>query len=173
MIKTEEVFYAGKITKPHGLNGEVVMRSEVTNIFEEVDCSYVVCDIDGILVPFFLESYEFQNDDTLFLKIERIESAEATRPLLNREVYLPNCYMEKLSNEALSWNYFKGFKAIDAQAGALGEVVDVDTSTVNTLFLIKQGKKEYLVPAVEDFIASINRSTREIHFCLPEGLIDI
>ena len=54
MIREEEVFKIGQFAKPHGIKGEL---SLVTNsdVLEDAEDPYIVCEMDGILVPFFVE----------------------------------------------------------------------------------------------------------------------
>lgn len=61
----------------------------------------------------------------------------------------------------------------DVHHGLLGEVVDVDTTTVNTLFVVKQEGEELLVPAQEEFILGIDQEKKLITVELPEGLLDL
>ena len=55
--------------------------------------------------------------------------------------------------------------------GILGEVTDVDTSTINTLFVVDCQGEELLVPAQEEFIIDIDQKHKVITVDLPEGLI--
>ena len=134
-------------------------------------CDFVACDIDGILVPFFFESLRPKNGDTFIAKMERMESAEEVRYLTNRDAYIPKEWTEE--SEVLSWSYFRGFTAVDENLGELGEIIDVDDSTINTLFVIDYDGEEILVPAQEEMIAGIDNENREIFFNLPEGLVSL
>jgi 16S rRNA processing protein RimM len=55
----------------------------------------------------------------------------------------------------------------------LGEITDIDDSTINTLFVIDNDGEEILVPAQEEFILGIDQKNREIIFSLPEGLVSL
>ena len=61
MIRRDEVYKIGRIVKPHGLKGEVSF-SFSDDIFDRTDSEYLICDMDGILVPFFMEEYRFRSD---------------------------------------------------------------------------------------------------------------
>ena len=169
MLKKEDFIHFGKFLKPHGTKGEIGLQGDDYSLGDE--CDFVAVDIDGILVPFFFEYCRTKNNDAMILKIERMNSAEEVRYLTNREVYIPREWVEESDN--LSWSYFKGFKATDKKAGLIGEITDVDDSTINTLFVIEKGGDEILIPAQEEFIADINHNKREITFDLPEGLISL
>ena len=60
----------------------------------------------------------------------------------------------------------------DVHHGMLGEVVDVDTATVNTLFIVEREGEELLVPAQEEFIRGIDQQQKLITVELPEGLLN-
>lgn len=169
MLRKEDYIHFGKFLKPHGTKGEIALQSDTIALGEE--CDFVACDIDGILVPFFFESVRGKNSDTIIVKIERMESAEEVRYLTNREAYIPREWTEE--SEIMSWSYFIGFSAIDERIGTIGEIVDIDESTINTLFVVEKGNDEILIPVQEEFIAGIDHEERTIKFKLPEGLMTL
>ena len=149
MIKKEEVYKIGLFNKPHGIHGELQFTF-TDDIFDRVDCDYLICLLDGIFVPFFIEEYRFRSDSTALVKLEEAEDGE------------------------LSWNFFVGFRMEDVRHGELGEVVEVDTTTVNTLFVVEQEDgEELLIPAQEEFIVEINQEKKLITVELPEGLLNL
>ena len=166
MLKKEEFVYFGKFLKPHGTKGEIGLQGDTFALGNGRD--FVACDIDGILVPFSFESVRSKSNDTLIVKVERMESAEEVRYLTNREAFIPRKWVE--DSEEVSLGYFIGFTATDKALGHIGEIVDIDDSTMNTLFVIENGKSEILVPVQEEFIADIDHDRKTILFKLPEGL---
>ena len=91
----------------------------------------------------------------------------------NVEVYFPVKHAEEAEDGSLSWSFFVGFLMEDTRYGVLGEVVDVDTTTVNTLFVVDTKDGELLVPAQEEFILDISREQKLITVELPEGLLNM
>ena len=173
MIKKEEVYKIGLFNKPHGIHGELQFTF-TDDIFDRVDCDYLICLLDGIFVPFFIEEYRFRSDSTALVKLEGIDTAERARMFTNVEVYFPVKHAEEAEDGELSWNFFVGFRMEDVRHGELGEVVEVDTTTVNTLFVGEQEDgEELLVPAQEEFIVEINQEKKLITVELPEGLLNL
>lgn len=169
MLKKEDFTYYGKFLKPHGTRGEIGLLGDSFVLGE--DCDFVAVDIDGILVPFFFEQCRTKNNDTLIVKIERMNSAEEVRYLTNRDAYIPREWVEESDN--LTWSYFRDFTAEDSLMGELGTITDVDDSTVNTLFVVENNNGELLIPAHEEFIMEIDHEKRKIIFKLPEGLVSL
>ena len=108
------------------------------------------------------------------MKLEGIDTAERARMFTNVDVYFPVKHAEEAEDGELSWNFFVGFRMEDVRHGELGEVVEVDTATVNTLFVVEQEDgEELLVPAQEEFIVEINQEKKLITVELPEGLLNL
>ncbi len=170
MIKREEVYKIGIFNKPHGIHGELQFTF-TDDIFDRVEAEYIVCLLDGIFVPFFIEEYRFRSDTTALMKLESVDSAERARMFTNVEVWFPVKHAEEAAPGELTWNYFVGFRMEETHHGYLGEVTDVDTSTVNTLFVVDHNGSELLVPAREEFIKDIDQAHKVITVTLPEGLL--
>lgn len=172
MIKSEEVFKIGKLLKPHGVKGEIAFAFD-NDVFDRVDCPYLICMVDGILVPFFIEEYRFKGSETALVKFEDVNSEDKARLMGNWEVYFPRKYFEEGQKEAdYSWNYFIGFKVYESSGKYIGTIDAVDEATINVLFLVINEGEEILIPAAEDFIESIDDKKRILKMSLPEGLLD-
>ena len=172
MIKEEEVYKIGLINKPHGVHGELLFTFS-DDIFDRVDADYIVCLMDGILVPFFIESYRFRSDSTALIKLEGVDTEQQAKRFNNIEVYFPKAHVDEVEDDELTWNFFIGFRIEDVKKGVIGTVTDVDDSTINTLFIVDYAGKEVLIPAQEDLIIDLDRENKVITMELPEGLLDI
>lgn len=172
MIKREEVYKIGLFNKPHGIHGELSFTF-TDDVFDKVDCDYFICLLDGIFVPFFIDEYRFRSDSTALVKLEGIETAEKARMFTNVEVYFPVKYAEEASVNDLSWDFFVGFRVVDKRHGEIGTVVDVDDSTINTLFVLEKNGEELLVPAQEEFILKMDTKKKVMTVDLPEGLLSL
>lgn len=170
MIRKEDVYKIGIFNKPHGIHGELSFTF-TDDIFDRVEAEYLICLLDGILVPFFLEEYRFRSDSTALVKLEGVDTAERARMFTNIEVYFPTKDAEAAEPTDLSWDFFVGFRIEEVHRGELGEVTDVDTTTINTLFVVDHHGEELLIPAQEDFIVGIDQKQRVITVDLPEGLL--
>ena len=75
MIRKEDVYNIGKMGKTHGIGGEITMMVD-DDVFDRVDSDYLILEIEGILVPFFIEEYRFKSNDAALIKFEDIDSQE-------------------------------------------------------------------------------------------------
>ena len=112
MIKQEDVYRIGRLGKPHGVRGELSFQFE-DDIFDRVDADYLILDIDGILVPFFIEEYRFRSNEICLLKLCDIDTEERARELTGCDVFFPRALAQEEDGGA-SWAEIIGFKVIDA-----------------------------------------------------------
>lgn len=174
MIKESEVFKIGKFIKPHGIKGEIAFAFD-NDVFDRVDCPYLICRIDDIFVPFFVKEYRFKGKETALITFEDVNSETEAQRFSSLDVYFPRKYYEEPQTDDIlySWNFFIGFTVIDETAGELGIIEEIDDKTINTLFLIRnRDGKEYIVPATEDFVTGIDAKKKILQLNLPEGLLD-
>ena len=168
MIRREDVYRIGKIGKPHGVKGEVSFQFD-DDIFDRTDADFLILELDGILVPFFMEEYRFRSDSLALMKLEGIDTQERARELTNCEVFFPREQQD--DEENLSWAAIIGFTVIDKQTNTpVGTIASVDDSTENVLFELEDGT---LIPASEDLITNIDTKKRTITIDLPEGLLEL
>ena len=170
MIKPEEVYRIGRIGKAHGVKGEVTLLFD-DDIFDRVDADDLVLEVDGILVPFFIEEYRFRSDTTALMKFEDIDSQQRARELTNCDVYFPRALADDDPDAPLSLAFLVGFNIVDASTGtSVGRIAAIDDSTLNLLFELEDGT---LIPAAEELITAIDQEGKTITIALPEGLLDL
>ena len=169
MIRQEEVYKIGKLGKAHGVKGEISFLFD-DDVFDRTDADYLVLDMDGILVPFFIEEYRFKTDDNALMKFEGIDTQERARELTGCEVYFPR-EMTEDENEQLSWAAIVGFELVDVNTGkTAGRIASVDDATINILFELEDGK---LIPASEELITQVDTKKQQIFIQLPEGILEL
>ncbi|MGL5635640.1 MAG: ribosome maturation factor RimM [Bacteroidales bacterium] len=173
MIKKEDVVKIGQFNKPHGIHGELSFTF-TSDIFDRCDSPYFICEMDGILVPFFIDEYRFRSENGALVKLEKIESDTDARVFTNKEVFYPLSYIHEDEEVHAGDKILVGFTLCDEKAGEIGEIVEVDDSTMNILFVVETpAGEEILIPAVDDYVVSLDAQAKKIVMNIPEGLLDL
>ena len=169
MIRQEEVYKIGRLGKAHGVKGEVSLQFD-DDIFDRVDADYLVLDIDGILVPFFMEEYRFLSDSVCLVKFCDIDTQQRAQELTGCDVYFPRALADA-ADEQPSLSMLVGFGIINAADGSpVGTIAAIDDTTQNVLFELEDGT---LIPASDELIENIDTERQQISMNIPEGLLDI
>ena len=175
MIDREDVIRIGQFRKPHGTKGEITISfsEALTDSISHPLNNFLICEIDGIFVPFRIEDYRYVSDSTAYIKLKNIDSDQKARQFTNKDVYyLKEFISENTGNDSLTWDFFIGFTIIDEQLGKIGRITDTDNTTINILLIVENEDREILIPAVEEFIIRIDEIQKELIVTLPKGLIE-
>lgn len=173
MIDRDDLLKIGRFHKPHGVRGELAF-SFTNDSFAEAENPFLICELDGVFVPFRLEEYRFTSGSAALVKLKTIDSDSKARRLANHDVYFPkNQIQPSGEDEIYTWEYFIGFHLIDEKLGEIGTIAAVDDSTLNTLFIIESSKGELLIPVSEELITHIDEAGKKIYLILPDGLLAI
>lgn len=168
MIRQEEVYKIGRLGKAHGVKGEVSFQFD-DDVFDRTDADYLILDIDGILVPFFMEEYRFRSDALALVKFCDVDTQERASELTGSNVYFPCLGRGRRGMPSLA--SLIGFDLVEAKDGIrVGTIATIDDSTANLLFELEDGR---LIPASDDLITDINIKERTIKMEIPEGLLEI
>ncbi|MBQ6767914.1 MAG: 16S rRNA processing protein RimM [Prevotella sp.] len=169
MIRKEDCYKIGRLGKAHGVKGEVTFQF-TDDVFDRADADYLVLEVDGILVPFFMEEYRFRSDSVALVKFCDVDTQQRAAELTNSDVWFPRSLTPE-DDEFPSLSSLVGFDIVEAKgAAAVGRIADIDDTTANLLFCLEDGR---LIPANDELITSIDVAQKKIVMHIPEGLLDI
>lgn len=172
-MRKQDCFYLGRITRRHGLKGEVLAHFDTDRPDHYTKLESVYLDRKGELVPFFIDKLDRHPRGHFILHFEDCEAVEVDT-LIDAEIYLPLSLLPPLAGKQFYFHEIIGFQAIELEAGPLGEVEEVlDNSAQPLLKILSPEGQEILVPAVDEFIQRLDRQDKEIYLQLPEGLLEI
>ena len=168
MIRLEEISPIGIFGKTHGIKGEINLELNID--FDLENTPYIIVDIDGIFVPFFIEDYRYKSDTMALVLFEDINTEEQVRPFFGKKAYVKKDALGEDENDEMSINYYVGFTMLTPQRVVIGQIVEIDDSTANVLFVLDN---DALIPvgAVEVLDLDPDRHTMIVE--VPEGLLDI
>jgi 16S rRNA processing protein RimM len=172
-MKKENCFNLGKITRLFGTKGELTLLLDVDdpNDYAKLDFFYV--DIEGDLVPYFVEKLTFRNNSTAIIKLIDNNDPQAVEKLINLMVYLPLDKLPKLKDDQFYFHEIIGYRVIDDTVGDIGFVKDVLELPMQELLQINKDGKEILIPVADELIERVDRENKILYISAPEGLIDI
>ncbi|MDL2230839.1 ribosome maturation factor RimM [Bacteroidales bacterium OttesenSCG-928-L19] len=168
----KDYFYLGIITKPFGYKGQLSIYLDTDQPEKYRDLDAVFLDIDGEMIPYLIEDIQYRGGNTAVITFTGL-SAEESKSLIKSELYLPLSMLPPLTGNNFYYHEVIGFSVIDQEKGEIG-ICDgfIDVSQQPIMQIIFK-EKEILIPAVDEFIKSVDREKKIIYIEAPEGLIDI
>ena len=172
-MELKDCFYLGKITKKYSFKGELIISLDTDEPEIYKNLKSVFININGRLIPYFIEKSKSQKKSTLRVKFEDINSEEEALSIINKEVYLPLENLPELKGKKFYYHEIIGYNVVDTNHGNIGLIIKVEDKTSQSIFIIKNNEKEILIPVNDNIIQMINRKNKTIHITAPNGLIDL
>lgn len=167
----DECYYLGRITKPFGFKGEMVLFLDVDEQEDYAGLDSVFVEMKNGLVPYFIKSLRFSGNKAI-ATFEDLTPEEASA-LAGRDMYLPLDLLPKLTGNQFYFHEVKGFRVIDDEHGDIGVIESVIEYPAQPLFQIFNGDKEILIPVIDEVIERVDREAKTIYISAPNGLIDL
>jgi 16S rRNA processing protein RimM len=168
----DDCYELGRITKVHGLKGEVQVLLDVDDPFEYEELESVLLEREGELVPYFIEAINVQANRVI-VKFEEISTVDQAGKLVNAPLWLPLNNLPELEGDQFYYHEIIGYRIVDERAGELGEICEIVTMPTQDLIVMDYQGKEVLIPITDDVLGTLDRPARTLHVHLPEGLLEV
>ncbi len=169
----KDSIYIGQIAKLHGYKGGVSLFLDVTHPEEYMDMESFFIEIDGILTPFFVESFKLKNKGFAAVKFQGVDSEQEARSLLKKKVFIPESELKELDESNFYDHEVIGYEVEDVVKGEIGKVTAIADLKQNPLLVIEFKDKEILLPIFEGLIVNVDRKLKRLKVKAPDGLIDL
>lgn len=176
MIPRADLTPIGRFIKPHGIKGELSAAIEYDGV-EPADLRCVFVYVDGLAVPFFIESARWRGTQGVLLTLEGVADENQARFFAGREIFAQNSELPEDDGDddedGMYLSDLEGYTVI-SDGTALGTVAGFDDSTANVLLMVDTpGGNRLLIPAADEFFISIDPESKTIEMSLPAGLTDL
>ena len=151
---------AGEIVNTHGVRGEIKMLPWLDS--PEDMRGFTRCRIGGN--DYAITACRVQNTCDL-LKLEGVDTMEAAQALRGKTVTL---YREDMDEDVIFAGDLIGMEVF-SQAERIGELTQVLDYPGNQVYVVK-GEREYMLPAVKEFILSTDLDGNRMEVKLLEGM---
>lgn len=170
-MNIKDFYPIGRITRPHGLKGEVtlVLTPEAPHDPESLRAVYI--DRNGSLVPYFVDAISIKGAKA-YVRFQDVDTHERAVAVSGFEIFLPKAERPSPGEFEFYSDEVTGFTVRDA-GRQLGTVAEVIRSGLQRLLVVRQQEKEILIPINGPFIRKVDRGQRTILVDLPEGFLEI
>ena len=151
---------AGEIVTTHGVRGEVKVLSWLDS--PEMLCEFNRCRISGR--EYVMDSVRVQKTCNL-VKLRGVDTMEDAQKLRGKTMEL---YREDISDELIFAAELVDVE-VYADGACIGKIKEVLDYPGNSVYVV-QGEREYLIPAVKEFILSTDLERSQMQVKLLKGM---
>lgn len=156
----------GKIINTHGLKGElkVLPLTDDPKRFEDIEKIYINNKEYRIKRVWFKKNFPI-------ITIENYYNINDVLKFKNEYIYISSDDAVELEEDTYFIFQIKGLNVFTVEGKEIGVVKDVLTPGANDVYVVKGAEKDYMIPAVKEFIKEINIDEKKIIIEPIEGLL--
>jgi 16S rRNA processing protein RimM len=163
----------GTLAKPYGTKGSVLVRCVDLTPDDIKKRETVFLDIDGMLVPFFIEVFQERSRDMAILKLDGIDTESRAREFSGCQVYVRKDQVKRKKRVQESLPDLTGYRVQDLKQGYMGLAGKIIDIANNPLLEVHHEGRDFLVPFHDDIIREIDHNNLVIVIEAPEGLFEL
>ncbi|MGH7453343.1 MAG: ribosome maturation factor RimM [bacterium] len=167
-----QMVIVGEIVRPHGLAGTVKVRATTDDPQRFSLLDEVKLQRDGrTLGEYRVERVQIGKSE-VFVKFYGVDDRNQAETLRGASLMIPS--EARVPAPADQYYHFEiiGLPAYTAAGEPLGEIVNIETFPAHDVWVIRNGDRERLVPAVEAFIKEVDVQNRRIVIVPIPGLLE-
>ena len=172
-MNIDACYQLGYIVRTHGVKGQVVAFFDVDYPEDYEEFESVFLQLNGKLVPFFINALDIQPNGRIILKFEDVDSIVEAEKLKNIPLYLPLDQLPELDEDQFYFHEVIGYSVVDEQLGELGTIREIYEMPHQDLMAMDYQGVEVLIPVQDELILRADKTARKLYVNLPEGLVDI
>jgi len=173
MIEKNKCTLLGTLLKPHGIRGSFLLKLAGLKADDIKKKGPLFVEIDGLLVPFFMEDFQTKTSESAILTLGGIHSESKAKEFAGHLVYIGREQIARSRSKTPGERSIRGYRVIDSKMGFVGEASGIVDIANNPLLSVQNQEKEYLIPLHKDIVLEIDDYNRVIHIHAPDGLFDL
>ena len=169
---SDKYLLLGKVTKAHGLRGEVKIFSfsgqpENFKGYKEVSLVDSTGKLSSALA---VEKFRVQGK-TVIVQLATVKSRDQAEKIEGMGVLLSKNLLPQTAEDEFYWYQYEGKMVSDQDGRTIGRVESLFNNGAQDIMVVKAGKKEILIPVTKTIIVS--ETAEELIINPPPGLLDL
>jgi len=168
----ENFIVIGRVSRPHGMKGEIrieYFNPEDPHLFSRYQVIFLQGDEGNPQAyrPIAVRPHK----RFILAQLEGIRTKEEAEQLRGNTVLVDPAELPPLEEDEYYWRDILGMRVVTEQGREVGKVTDIVPTGSNDVYVVREGEKEFLIPAIKDVIIAIDREARTIVIRPLEGLL--
>jgi 16S rRNA processing protein RimM len=162
----------GRISKPIGTQGELKVLPLTDTIQRFVGLQSVWVGCDEMAVDLVEISAVRVDAKQIVVSLQGVESVHEAEKFRNAYIFIPKEKIVTLQPGSYFMDDVLGCEVVTDEQKLVGNITDLLSLPANDVWVVRNGAKEILIPAVKAIIRKVDIKTKRITIHALEGLLD-
>lgn len=165
----------GEILKPVQSKGELLATVKTEYIDDALKSPVLFLGLDGLDVPFFIETIEYENE-LFYIKFEEFSHPEDVKKYNGIKLKLRHIDINwdtKKTSYPLDEEFLSGYTIIDKTSGNTAKIQNIEQFPFQLMATVEINGKSHLIPITEELIDNIDDENKILKMTLSEGIFEL
>jgi 16S rRNA processing protein RimM len=168
----EALLLIGRVIGPHGVRGLLKIESYARSEDTLLTAGRVY------LKPSHGEMSEYEilsavpHKGVSLIRLEGLDSRDRFEPYCGAEIFIRKEAVSRDEDEYF-WHELIGLRVYLDTGRYLGTLEEIVSTAANDIYVVREGKEEFLIPAIHDVVKTIDLESGKMILSEVEGLLDL
>ena len=168
----EALLLIGRVIGPHGVRGLLKIDSYARSEDTLLTAGRIYLKLrDGEISEYAIVSAVPYKGASL-IRLDGLDSRDQVEPYCGAEIFIPKAAVSRGEDEYF-WHELIGLRVYLETGRYLGAVEEIVTTAANDIYVVREGKEEFLIPAIHDVVKTIDLENGKMILSEVEGLLDL
>ena len=160
----------GKIVGAHGIKGtnKICSYAESLAVFKP-GSTILIRDINGREADYEVNWIK-PHTGTPLLALKGIADRNQAEAMIGGKLFIRQSEMPELDEDTFYWFELIGIDVYTKEEQHLGQIESIIQTGSNDVYVVKNGVKETLIPAIESVVIDVNLEQKRMQVDVPDGL---
>lgn len=166
----ENLLRVGKVVGSHGLDGKLKVYSYCESVETFELGGFLLVRKNGGQDEIYKVNWAKPHKNIVLLSLKGVATPEAADDLVGSVLFIDRKHLPDLEEDTYYWDELVGLQVFELGGEYLGKVHAVMPTGSNDVYVVKDGKRETLVPGMASVVKSVDLKEGIMKVDLPEGL---
>lgn len=168
----EALLLIGRVIGPHGVRGLLKIESYAHSEDTLLTAGRIYLKQSSGKISEYEIVSAVPHKGGALIRLEGLDSREQAEPYCGAEILIRKAAVSRDDDEYF-WHELIGLRVYLETGRYLGTVEEIVSTAANDIYVVREGKEEFLIPAIHDVVKTIDLENGKMILSEVEGLLDL
>lgn len=168
----EALLLIGRVIGPHGVRGLVKIESYARSEESLLTAGRVYLKQSHGKTSEHEILSALPHKGVSLIRLEGLDSRDQVEPYRGAEIFIRRAAVSRDEDEYF-WHELIGLRVYLETGRYLGTLEEIVSTAANDIYVVREGKEEFLIPAIHDVVKAIDLENGKMILFEVEGLLDL
>lgn len=169
----DNLLLVGKVIRPHGLGGLLRIWSYAESEKTFLNSGKVYLRLESGQTHEHKVLSVIAQKKAFLMKLEGLSTLDAAEEYRNAAILIEKHSLHREREDEYFWHELIGLEVYLSTGKFIGTISHIFTTGSNDIYVVQEGEKEILIPAIHDVVEEIDLDGKKMVVSEMEGLFDL